>query len=667
MYTQTKNTGRLDRVLDGFASRTGICLVFSVLLAVFVGVGLYVNSAVSHLEKNHSIFRDHQARNGYVAMSDIQRILLVAQDAAHEGRVSQDNARKFKNASDVLFVRIEAFRRSMTANSSMNSGMAAIKALEEFLTVTDTAVSDGFTDADTLLSELLSKAVIARKTLVLFLDDMRRQADAVLETQSEAVREQKIVILANLLILTVIMLAALLLLRREVLGRRAREKAEKRVEFLAFFDPLTKLPNRSQFQDRLQELLDDDPAAALLYVDLDGFKLVNDTYGHNAGDAVLCHVGQLLGKLAAEYKGFAARLGGDEYAIVVPTDNLVHLAALCQKVLEGVEKPFLFEGESLDIGLSIGIATTTQVASKMTVTLDLLSRVTDFALYASKSAGRRRYTFYNQDLEARFQERRAMLEELPGAIENSDLEVHLQPKVTLEDTRVFGFEALVRWRRDGELVPPNSFILIAEESGLVVDIDHFVLRTATKLIADWNNKTGSSFSVSVNLSALHFTSMRIIEWVQDALWSSLLKPELLTLEITETMEMRDWTQASSIIGGLRKLGCKIAIDDFGTGYSSLAYLRTTSADELKIDRSLILELETSERARLLMSSVLDIARNLEFEVTIEGIETKLQRDIVQKMGAHNGQGYLFSKPQIPEIALAEAMPEKAQMRQISDG
>ncbi|WP_306115702.1 MULTISPECIES: bifunctional diguanylate cyclase/phosphodiesterase [unclassified Roseovarius] len=660
-----KITGRLDRILDRFASRLGIISVVGLLFVICAAVGFYVQTVVSQLEFNHSKFRDQNARNGYVALSDIHRLLMVTQKAVNTGEMTPELKSDFANATDVLFVRLDSLRASIAQHEEIRSAPATINSLDQIIEIADAAIAEDSPDIDLLMDTLLAAAVDARSHLVQFLDDMRRQADKVLDKQSRAVRKQQVVVLANLTCLTLIGSVALLLLRREVLGRRARESAEARVEFLAFFDPLTRLPNRSQFQDRLERMLKDDRPLALLFIDLDEFKMINDTYGHAAGDAVLKHVGGVLSKLANENKGFAARLGGDEYAIVVPSDHVVRLTSLCQRILSDVAAPFSFESESFEIGLSIGLATSTQVSQNETVTLDLLSRVTDFALYASKSAGRGCYTFYNHELEGRYQERRDMLEELPGAIQHGDLEVHLQPKVTLVDKKVFGFEALVRWRRGGQLVPPNQFILIAEESGMVVDIDHFVLRNATKMVADWNTDHGTDFSVSVNLSALHFTSVRIVEWVQDALWSSLLNPSRLTLEITETMEMRDWKQARSVISGLRKLGCKIAIDDFGTGYSSLAYLRTTSADELKIDRSLVEELESSEKARLLLTSVMDIARNLEFEVTVEGIETDRQGSIVTKMGAQNGQGYFFGRPEAPEAAFSAAMNNNRPSRQMS--
>lgn len=328
-------------------------------------------------------------------------------------------------------------------------------------------------------------------------------------------------------------------------------------------------------------------------------------------------------------------------------------------MISEASRPFSSDGEIVSIGLSVGLATSTQVNAKMTVTVDLLSRVTDFALYESKSNGRNQFTIYDHAIEQRFLDRRAMLEELPRAIADRDLEVHLQLKVFLADQSVYGFEALVRWRRDGRLSPPGEFILIAEESGLVIDIDNFVLRTATQLVADWNRDHATEYSISVNLSTLHFNSKRVIEAVQDSLWQSGLPPSLLILEITETMEIRDWDKARGIIKGLRNLGCKIAIDDFGTGFSSLAYLRSMPANELKVDKSLIDDLETSEKARLLLTSVLDIAGNLSLAVTVEGIETNSQFQIALEMGVPHGQGYFFGRPLPAEQALRAAKMDTA--------
>lgn len=666
MIADARPRSRFDRLLDALASRVGISLTIGGLILVCITVGLYVQYVVVQLERSQAVFEDRQVRNGYVAISDIQRLILVAQEAVAIGEMTDGLAAQFREATDILFVRTEHFKGTMNKGTMLPSGESSIQALEAIVAIGDRELSAGFSTPRAIVAELLIASSGARGHIVQFLDDMRRQADLVMEQQTNAVRQQQLVILANLVGLTIIGSVALLFLRREVLGRQARAVAEKRVAFLAFFDPLTELPNRVQFQDRLQVMLANQQDLSLLYLDLDDFKIINDTSGHATGDAVLIHVARILRHLADSRGGFAARLAGDEFAMVIPDVDLKRLTDLCDMIIVSAASPLVIEGETFEIGVSIGLATTTQVGAHLANSVDSLSRVTDFALYASKSGGRRRFTVYDETLEKLFLDRRAMLDELPKAIQNGDLEVHFQPKVNLADGVAFGFEGLVRWRRDETLVPPGDFIQLAEESGLVLEIDRFVMNRATELISGWNDHHGTEYSVSVNLSALHFNSPRITTWVASALRHSALRPDLLTLEITETVEMNDWRVAQGILSDLHDLGCKISIDDFGAGYSSLAYLRSTTADELKIDKSFVDRIEASEKARLLLSSVIEIARNLDICVLVEGIETAEQARIVHAMGASRGQGYHYGRPIPPQDAMEAAAitPPKAAMRQI---
>ncbi len=645
------NANQVDGFLDVLAARVGISTALAVLVSICVGAGFYIQTVVTQLEENHSVFRDTQVRNGYVGMSDVQRLILIVQSAVVIGEMTEALKDDFKNATDILYVRADNFERQMAKSDGLQTGVRSVAALRDIVDIADAAIKDDFSNVQGLATELVQAGSEARSHMVQFLDETRRKADTVLEAQSVAVREQQLFLLASLGGLSIFGSVAILLLRREVLGRRAREVAERRVEFLAYFDPLTNLPNRVQFQERLQKKLDEGQPLALLLVDLDDFKIVNDTYGHAAGDAVLKHIATKLGHLAAANLGFAARLGGDEFAIVLPGDDTDMVIEACEEAIVQTRSAITFEGETLSTTVSVGACSTKQIGYQKHPSVDHLSRVTDFALYASKSEGRNQFTIYDQPLEQRFLERRAMLEELPQAINAGDLEVHFQPKVMLPEGEVFGFEALVRWRRGDRIVPPIEFIALAEESGLVLEIDRYVLERSTEYVAEWNERNKTHFTVSVNLSALHFNTDRIVALVQGVLNCSNLPAEFLTLEITETMEVRDWQQAQKIIAALHHLGCKIAIDDFGTGYSSLAYLRTTKANELKIDRSLVLEIETSKKARMLLSSVLNIARDLEMDVTVEGIETVEVAQVVQEMGARQAQGFLYGRPELPHVAM----------------
>ncbi len=656
------DTHRPKNILDALASRPGIWLALGTLVALCFGAGLYTQSVVRNLDNTHELFEASQVGNGYVAMSDVQRLLLVVQTAVYEGEMSEELERQFLKATDILFVRTEHLKGLVARGNTTLEKKDALEKLSEIVEIADWAIATEFSDLDKLMTELLAASEVARGQLVQFLDTMRRQADDIMLKQAGAVSKQQGVVLFSLAALTLAGCGALLLLRLEILGRRAREQAENRVRFLAFFDPLTGLPNRVQFQDRLQAMLDEARApVALLSLDLDEFKTINDTYGHAAGDAVLKRVANVLKEQSMRHDGFAARLAGDEFALVAPTDDIGILTELCSTILTSASRPFELDGEILTPGVSIGLATNTQVSRNMSSTVDGLSRVSDFALYASKSGGRNRFTLYDQELEKRFLERRAMLDELPKAIHDGSLEVYLQPKVWLPTGKIYGFEALVRWNRQEQLVTPDEFILLAEESGLVIEIDNFVLNRAARLVAQWNERHGTDFSVSVNLSTLHFSSTKILKRVEHVLWRSDIRPDLLTLEITESTELRDWDHARSIISDLRLLGCKIAIDDFGTGFSSLAYLRSMAADELKVDRSLVEELAHSEKARMMLASVFEIAQNLELAITVEGIETPRQAEIVNQMGAVCAQGYLYGRPERHELALSLATQKTAKL------
>ena len=339
--------------------------------------------------------------------------------------------------------------------------------------------------------------------------------------------------------------------------------------------------------------------------------------------------------------------------MILQTDDVDGFTASCDLMLSDARDGLVFEGETVPIGMSVGFVTTSQLGPGVPRTVDSICRVADFALYSSKTSGRGRLTRYNEILQRQYFERRALVDNLPSALVKGELDVFLQPKVTLPDQQIYGFEALIRWLRNGEMVQPEELVRVAEESGLIFELDRYVLQRACEEIGNYNSMADAQVSVSVNLSALHFTSRRIFNWVKGALEKSTLNPAMLTLEMTETAELREWEQARAIMVELRSLGAHISIDDFGTGYSSLAYLRSAIADEVKIDRTIVDQIETSDEARFLLDGVLDIAGNLGLSVVVEGVETKEQARILTDMGAQRAQGYYFGRPMpLPHVLRA---------------
>lgn len=659
-----RNRRHVDTIKDDRRSRRRGQVVFAIcalaILMVCVTAGNYVQGTVSQLKNTHQTFNDRRLRNGYVAISDVQRLVLILQQAVMQGGLRPEAKAEFQAASDFLFLRIDNFRRVLEDASRPDTTLEAITALERTLELADAAVAEGFIDVWDISIEFGRASQDARRVLVTYLDEVRRMQDAQLAQQSTAVDRQLAFLRIMLVLSAALSVVALVLLQRDRDARRAQEEAENRVRRLAFYDPLTNLPNRVHLQDRLGEQLKDPNAnIALLLVDLDGFKSVNDTYGHAAGDAVLRHVAGVLQRAVAPTDAIAARLGGDEFAVMLQGADTHSVAPFCEDIIAGIATPFEFERELLSVNASIGIATNAHIGSGPMRDVDSLTRAADFALYASKSAGKGQCTLYDATLEKQFLERREMVHELPRAIQDGSIGFHLQPKVDLATEETYGFEALVRWSRHGKLVPPDEFILTAEESGVIIDVDRYVLRAACQELSDFNRMHGTALSVSVNFSTVHFNSPKLIAVVQDALAASGLPPELLTIEITETLEMGDWTQARKIITRIHELGAKISIDDFGAGFSSLAYLRETVADEIKIDRSLVQDIDTSDTSRFLLDAVIDIARNLDLDVIVEGVETQRQIDIVRGLGAGRAQGFFYGAPLPAQVALAKILTNRS--------
>jgi EAL domain-containing protein (putative c-di-GMP-specific phosphodiesterase class I) len=309
-----------------------------------------------------------------------------------------------------------------------------------------------------------------------------------------------------------------------------------------------------------------------------------------------------------------------------------------------VAEPIVTKSAPLVCDFSLGVVTTAPARTQSRWSSESIVRAAEMALYEAKSDEKGNLTFYDAELEQRHVARRALIDAIPLALENDEFFVAFQPKVDLLSRETYGFEALIRWARDGSIVPPDEFIPFAEENNLIIDLDLFVMRTAVSQLVAWNDLRDKPLCVSVNLSGLHFSNDSIVQEVKNVLAETGLAPHLLTLEITETILLDDWSNMQILLKALRELGVLISLDDFGTGYSSLAYLRRISADELKIDRSFVTELEQSQEARFILDAVVDIANGLGMTIVVEGIETAAQSQIVQSFGCTNGQGYLFGAP-----------------------
>ena len=410
-----------------------------------------------------------------------------------------------------------------------------------------------------------------------------------------------------------------------------------RIEHLAHYDALTNLPNRTLFQRHAEGLLlqTTDVQFAILYIDIDEFKRINDSLGHLIGDEFLRRVsGRLLQSVGPE--DFVARLGGDEFAIVqrdVSSDDDV--TALIGKIYQALRTPFDCNGHSLSSDASIGIA----IAPRHGTDLLGLLKSADLAMYAAKAAGRRTHRFFEPSMEAHANLRRELEQDLRNAIAEGGFEIHYQPIVDLHSNEIAGCEALLRWRHPVRgMVSPADFVPIAEETGLIEEIGQWVLRTACAEAATWPANT----RIAVNVSPVQFKSPTLSLKVAAALAETGLDPHRLELEITEAVLIADDDAALVALNQLRALGVHIALDDFGTGYSSLSYLQRFPFDKIKIDRSFVKELMRGTGSSSIIKAVVSIAADRKMITTAEGVETEEQRATVQALGCTQMQGYLFS-------------------------
>jgi diguanylate cyclase (GGDEF)-like protein len=421
-----------------------------------------------------------------------------------------------------------------------------------------------------------------------------------------------------------------------------RKATEARIERMARFDELTGLANRFEYNTNILEAFarrerTGEPFA-LLYVDLDGFKQVNDSLGHDIGDRVLIETANRL-RAAIRSHDVLARFGGDEFLLILPSANHAVVTTIGQRMIDAMSKPFQIDNKTVYVTASIGIA----MAPHDGATPADLLRHADTALYKAKNAGRNTLMFFNPAMAEEMLERHEIEVDLRRACDDGSLELYYQPIIDLKTQEIVSREALMRWRHPTRgMVPAGVFIPIAEQSGLIARMGDWAIRQACKDAAAWESGVG----VSVNVSPLQFREpRRIVETVKEALIASNLNSRRLTLEVTESLLIEDNKITFAVIDELRALGVTFALDDFGTGYSSLAYLSTYPFAQVKIDQSFSRNVHTSEASKAIIEAVCQLARRLQMNVVVEGIETEQQRIAVQLLGAHRAQGYLFGKPE----------------------
>ncbi len=461
---------------------------------------------------------------------------------------------------------------------------------------------------------------------------------------------QSLIVLAIGILVTLLTAALALVLtrsRERALGMVEEKTGELRHQ--ALHDALTGLPNRILTLDRAEQMLArarrQNTAVAALFVDIDGFKSVNDTFGHAAGDELLRTVADRLAGVVRE-GDTAARLAGDEFVVLVEGSTLdAGPELVAERLLEVLRQPCDL---SATIGRQLSLTASIGVCAGLRDTAEELLRDADLALYEAKTSGRDRYALFESSMQVSMQDRLTLEMDLAEALDRHELFLLYQPTFDLRTEEIVGVEALIRWRHPTRgTIAPDEFIPTAERSGLIIPIGRWVLDEACRQAAIWHGQ-GHDLGIAVNVSACQLESDELIDDVRDTLLASGLEPSSLTLEVTETTLMRDAQATAVRLHALKDLGVRIAIDDFGTGYSSLAYLRQFPADSLKIDRSFISEIASSKESTALIHTLVQLGRTLHIETLAEGIEDRTQLQTLQRELCDQGQGFLFSRPLTPD-------------------
>lgn len=444
------------------------------------------------------------------------------------------------------------------------------------------------------------------------------------------------------LILLVTLSVAYVVLRKL---RREIQDAEIRLAQQAHFDGVTGLPNRNAFNAMLSHVIGrakrDAGAFALIYLDLDNFKLINDTMGHAAGDQLLYMVGERMGVQLREGDSIY-RLGGDEFTIIAdPCTDSTAAAALAERLTQALYAPFMVFGEQVHVTISIGISMYPIDASNV----DTLVRNADTAMYHAKELGKNNFQFFSAFMEERARTRMALEKAMRGALEQEEFFLLYQPLVDLNDGRFVGCEALLRWQSsDRGRVAPDDFIPLAEETGFIVPLGEHVLRQACQQIKSWNEKGLGDIHINVNLSGRQLYEANFTRLIRDLVRETGIDPGWLELEITESMLMENIDQVIQRLHELRSLGVSLTIDDFGTGYSSMSYLKRLPVSKLKIDQSFVHDIAVDKDAAAIASAIIALGHSLGLSVVAEGVETKAQVDILRRIGCDMAQGYYFGHP-----------------------
>lgn len=452
-----------------------------------------------------------------------------------------------------------------------------------------------------------------------------------------------LVIVVTLAVCAIALIVSMLDVRTSLLAT-SLDRANSELMQLALHDNLTRLPNRLLLNDRLDQAIHkavrQEGHFAVLFMDLDGFKAVNDVYGHHTGDMLLTEVARRI-EAAKRGEDTSARLGGDEFVLLIDPGDPEDAALLAQRLVESIRAPYVIGRQTVHVSTSIGIAIFPQDG---TSNHDLMINA-DAAMYHAKEQGRDSYRFFETAMNADAHQQLQLQQDLRRALDEHEFLLHYQPKMIAPSGPMIGVEALLRWERPGiGLMPPDTFLPHAERTGLIVPIGNWVINEACRQMSEWHAQGHPQWTIAVNISTVQLAHPGLVEVVRKALQNNELPARCLTLEVTESTAMRDARAALIVLDQLAALGVSISIDDFGTGYSSLLYLKRLPANELKIDRGFVTELARDNDDAAIVSAIIALGKTLGMKIVAEGVETAEQQQMLTELGCTTLQGYLLGKP-----------------------
>ncbi|MGE6790906.1 putative bifunctional diguanylate cyclase/phosphodiesterase [Pseudomonas guineae] len=465
-----------------------------------------------------------------------------------------------------------------------------------------------------------------------------------------------LVIVVSLAVFAIALIVSMLDVRTTVIAN-SLDQANSELLQLALRDNLTKLPNRALLDDRLEQAISksarENRKFAILFMDLDGFKTINDVYGHHTGDLLLVEVSRRILK-AKRVEDTAARLGGDEFVLLIDPGAPEDAAVLSQRLIDSIGKSYNISGNTMHVSASIGVA----LYPSDGLTAHELMVNADAAMYHAKDLGRNGYAFFEGTMNTNAHEQMQLQQDLHKALEQDEFTLHYQPKMIAPNGPMIGVEALLRWQNPVlGLVPPDRFLPLAEKSGLIIPIGNWVINEACRQLRAWHDEGHIDWSIAVNLSTVQLGHASLVNVVREALERHSLDACHLTLEITESTAMRDAESSLVILERLSKLGLSISIDDFGTGYSSLLYLKRLPANELKIDRGFVTELIKGTEDAAIITAIIALGQTLGMKIVAEGVETADQQELLTALGCNTLQGYLLGRPMPAELLIKSLTAE----------